>query len=98
MFSLINIISLLILLNKKIMGFTVTVMTMVPLAEYFLYDLKFFSLDVPALDVFKQLSLTVGEELLYLEITMLFNGEKSIQLLRYICKIYLSGAYELHMW
>lgn len=38
MFSLINIIPLLILLNKKIMGFTVTVMTMVPLAEYFLYD------------------------------------------------------------
>ena len=57
----------------------VRVMTIVLLAEYFLYDLKFFSLNVPLLDVFRQLSLTVGEELLCLEITVLFNGENSIQ-------------------
>ena len=52
---------------------------MVPLAEYFLHNLKFFSLNVPALDVFRKLSLTVGEELLCLESTVLFNGENSIQ-------------------
>ena len=52
----------------------VRVMTMVPLAEYFLHNLKFFSLNVPALDVFRKLSLTVGEELLCLESTVLFNG------------------------
>lgn len=53
-------------------------MTTVPLAEYFLCSsLKVFSfsLQVTALDVFRQLGLTGGEELLYLEIRVLFNGK-----------------------
>lgn len=75
----------------------VRVMTVFPLAEYFLCNLKFFSLNVPALDVFRQLSLTVGEELLCLEITVLFNGENSIQQVKFIYKIYKSRAYDSHV-